>query len=40
VRAEGDAPDAVSWEIGVRTGQRPLLRLIGEWYAGGAACLN
>jgi hypothetical protein len=37
VRAEGDAPDALTWEIGVRTRQRPLLRLIGERYAGGAA---
>ena len=34
IRAEGEAPDAVSWEIGVRTGRRPLLRLIGERYAG------
>jgi hypothetical protein len=37
VRAEGDAPDALTWEIGVRTRQRPLLRPIGERYAGGAA---
>jgi hypothetical protein len=36
VRAEGDAPDAFTWEIGVRPRQRPLLRLIGEQYAGGA----
>jgi hypothetical protein len=33
IRAEGEAPDAVTWEIGVRTGRRPLLRLIGERYA-------
>jgi hypothetical protein len=33
VRAEGEAPDAITWEIGVRTGRRPLLRLAGERYA-------
>jgi hypothetical protein len=33
IRAEGEAPDAVTWEIGVRAGRRPLLRLIGERYA-------
>jgi hypothetical protein len=37
IRADGEAPDAVTWEIGVRTGRRPLLRLIGERYAGFAA---
>jgi hypothetical protein len=35
VRAEGEAPDAVIWEIGVRTGRKPLLRLVGERYASG-----
>jgi hypothetical protein len=33
VRAEGEAPDAIRWEIGVRTGRRPLLRFVGERYA-------
>jgi hypothetical protein len=33
VRAEGEAPDAITWEIGVRAGRRPLLRLAGERYA-------
>jgi hypothetical protein len=37
VRAEGGAPDALTWEVGVCTGRRPLLRLIGERYAGDAA---
>jgi hypothetical protein len=32
VRAAGEAPGTVSWEIGVRTGRRPLLRLVGERY--------
>jgi hypothetical protein len=35
VRAEGGAPDSVAWEIGVRTGHRPLLRLVGERYVAG-----
>jgi hypothetical protein len=35
VRAEGEAPDGITWEIGVRTGRRPLLRLVGERYATG-----
>ena len=35
VRAEGEAPDAITWEIGVRAGRRPLLRLAGERYATG-----
>jgi hypothetical protein len=35
VRAEGEAPDAVTWEMGVRPGRKPLLRLIGERYATG-----
>jgi hypothetical protein len=33
IRAEGEAPDAVTWEIGVRSGRRPLLRLRAERYA-------
>jgi hypothetical protein len=32
IRADGEAPGAVSWEIGVRPGRRPLLRLRGEQY--------
>jgi hypothetical protein len=32
VRADGEAPDAVRWEIGVRAGHRPLLRLLGDRY--------
>ena len=35
VRAKGDAPVAITWEIGLRTGRRPLLRLVGERYATG-----
>jgi hypothetical protein len=35
VRAEGEAPHLLTWEIGVRTGHRPLLRLVGERYATG-----
>jgi hypothetical protein len=33
VRAEGEAPQAVTWEIGRRPGRVPLLRLVGEQYA-------
>jgi len=32
-RAEGEAPDAVTREIGIRAGRRALLRLVGERYA-------
>src|SRR5438132_3916980 len=35
VRAEGEAPDGIAWEIGVRPGRRALLRLVGERYATG-----
>ena len=35
IRAEGDAPHAITWEIGVWPGRRPLLRLVGERYATG-----
>ncbi len=35
VRAEGEAPDGITWEIGVRPRRRPLLRLVGERYATG-----
>ena len=35
VRAEGEAPDGITWEIGVRAGRRPLLRLAGERYVTG-----
>ena len=35
VRAEGEAPDRITWDIGVRAGQRALLRLVGERYATG-----
>ena len=35
VRAEGEAPDGITWEIGVRPGRRALLRLVGERYATG-----
>ncbi len=37
VRAEGNAPDALTWEIGVCTGKRPLLRLIGERRSAGGS---
>jgi hypothetical protein len=33
IRAEGEAPDALIWEIGVRPGRRPLIRLDGTRYA-------
>jgi len=33
VRAWGEAPDDITWEIGVRAGRRPLLRLEGQQYA-------
>jgi hypothetical protein len=36
VRAQGDSPDALTWEIGMRTRQRLLMRLIGRRYAVGA----
>ena len=32
VRARGEAPADITWEIGVRVGRRPLLRLHGERY--------
>jgi hypothetical protein len=32
VRAWGDAPDAIHWELGVRPGASPLLTLIGDRY--------
>ncbi len=32
VRAWGTAPDAITWELGVRPGREPLLRLEGERY--------
>jgi len=35
IRAEGEAPDRITWDIGVRAGQRALLRLVGERYATG-----
>jgi hypothetical protein len=34
IRTEGQAPDALTWEIGVRPGRRPLIRLDGTRYAG------
>jgi hypothetical protein len=37
VRACGTAPDAIHWELGVRQGGPPLLRLVGDRYAGGAS---
>jgi hypothetical protein len=33
VRATGTAPHDVTWELGVRTGKPPLLRLVGDVYA-------
>jgi hypothetical protein len=33
VRAAGEAPHAVTWELGVRAGKPPLLRLVGDVYA-------
>jgi hypothetical protein len=33
VRASGTAPDALVWELGVRTGRPPLVRLVGDAYA-------
>jgi hypothetical protein len=35
VRAEGEAPGGITWDIGVRPGRRPLLRVVGERYAMG-----
>jgi hypothetical protein len=35
VRAWGEAPDGITWEIGVRAGRRPLLRLEGGAYVDG-----
>src|SRR5436309_1734357 len=32
VRATGEAPDAITWEIGLRPGRTPLLRLEGARY--------
>ena len=37
VRAWGAAPDAITWELGVRAGREPLLRLTGDWYVGGTS---
>jgi hypothetical protein len=34
VRAWGEAPHGVTWELGLRAGRRPLLRLTGDVYAG------
>jgi hypothetical protein len=34
IRAWGEAPHAVTWELGVRAGHAPLLRLVGDVYAG------
>ena len=36
VRAWGEAPHGVTWEIGVRAGRRPLLRLAADGYAAAA----
>src|SRR5438477_450416 len=36
VRAWGTAPDAVTWELGTRPGQPPLLTLQGDRYMGGS----
>lgn len=33
IRARGEAPDGITWEIGSRSGGGPLLRLEGERYA-------
>ena len=33
VRAWGEAPDGITWELGVRPGRPPLLRLEGDRYA-------
>ena len=33
--AEGEAPDKIIWDVGVRPGRRALLRLAGERYATG-----
>jgi hypothetical protein len=35
VRAEGEAPRAIIWEIGRRRGRMPLIRVVGERYATG-----
>ena len=46
VRASGTAPKKVRWELGLRAGQPPLLRLVGDMYesgeecAGGEACVE
>jgi hypothetical protein len=34
VRAWGEAPRGVTWELGVRAGRPPLLRLAGDVYTG------
>jgi hypothetical protein len=45
VRASGTAPREVRWELGLRAGQPPLLRFVGDTYvrgeecAGGKACV-
>ena len=36
VRAWGTAPDGITWELGVRAGREPLLRLAGDRYVAGS----
>jgi hypothetical protein len=38
VRASGTAPGAIRWELGLRAGQPPLLRLVGDTYVRGEEC--
>jgi hypothetical protein len=37
LRAWGEAPEAIHWELGVRQGAPPLLRLEGDRYVGGTS---
>jgi hypothetical protein len=39
VRARGEAPDGITWELGVRHGHRPLVRLHGDRYLGLSQCV-
>lgn len=37
VRAQGRAPDAITWELGVRPGRPPLVQTVGDRYVAAAA---
>jgi hypothetical protein len=40
VRAWGEAPDGITWEIGVRAGRRPLLRVDARGYVAGGRTIG